>query len=187
MSKINLLIIFGGASPEYYVSCSSAADIILNVDKEKYNVYVVGISQDGIWYNIDLDDESVRDGKSWLSLENNKLVNLSLNRDKKGFYILENENVKEFIPIDVVFPIIHGETGEDGEISGVLDIAKLPYVGSNVAASACCMDKKITRMFVDKLNIPQPNCYILKKEEYDNNDKIINEIDAYLKKHRLMV
>ena len=49
MTKLNLAIIFGGMSSEYEVSLNSAAGVLTNVDKEKYNIYPIGITKDGRW------------------------------------------------------------------------------------------------------------------------------------------
>jgi D-alanine-D-alanine ligase len=46
---------------------------------------------------------------------------------------------------DLAFPILHGRYGEDGSIQGLLDLLKIPYVGSGVLSSAMCMDKKMTK------------------------------------------
>lgn len=50
MEKLNVAVFFGGCSPEYSVSLSSASGVILNLDPEKYNVLPVGITQQGTWY-----------------------------------------------------------------------------------------------------------------------------------------
>jgi D-alanine-D-alanine ligase len=47
--------------------------------------------------------------------------------------------------VDVVFPALHGAYGEDGTIQGLLEMAGIPYVGSNVFASAAAMDKEFTK------------------------------------------
>ncbi len=57
--------------------------------------------------------------------------------------------------IDVVFPVLHGENGEDGSIQGLLQLAGLPYVGPGVAASATCMDKTLTKLVADRAGIRQ--------------------------------
>ncbi|HEX7079708.1 MAG TPA: D-alanine--D-alanine ligase [Gammaproteobacteria bacterium] len=52
---------------------------------------------------------------------------------------------------DVVFPVLHGPPGEDGTFQGFLEVARLPYVGSGVHASACAMDKRVAKhLFRDR-------------------------------------
>ncbi|MDX6595217.1 MAG: D-alanine-D-alanine ligase, partial [Solirubrobacterales bacterium] len=49
---------------------------------------------------------------------------------------------------DAVFPALHGPFGEDGSIQGLLEWLDVPYVGSDVLASAVCMDKlTLKRLF----------------------------------------
>jgi D-alanine-D-alanine ligase len=55
----------------------------------------------------------------------------------------------KLIAIDCVFPVLHGEFGEDGEIQRLLEDAEIKYVGSGVKASADAMDKaKAKELFV---------------------------------------
>lgn len=58
-------------------------------------------------------------------------------------------------PIDVVFPVLHGENGEDGAMQGLLQMAGIPYVGPHVSASAVAMDKTLTKLVIDKEGIPR--------------------------------
>ena len=44
-----------------------------------------------------------------------------------------------------MFPIVHGTLGEDGSLQGMLRMANLPFVGSDVLGSAACMDKDVTK------------------------------------------
>lgn len=56
--------------------------------------------------------------------------------------------------IDVVFPVLHGTFGEDGTLQGLLELAELPYVGPGVMASACAMDKEMTKRILAASAIP---------------------------------
>jgi D-alanine-D-alanine ligase len=42
---------------------------------------------------------------------------------------------------DVVFPVLHGSFGEDGQLQAILEERNVCYVGSNSVASRCAMDK----------------------------------------------
>ena len=52
------------------------------------------------------------------------------------------------LPMDIVIPVLHGKNGEDGTIQGLLEIARVPYVGCGVLASAASMDKLTTKRLV---------------------------------------
>ena len=76
-----------------------------------------------------------------------------LEHDKK--LICFKSNGIETECIDVVFPVLHGENGEDGSMQGLLQLAGIPYVGPHVSASAVAMDKTLTKLVIDKADIPQ--------------------------------
>jgi len=56
---------------------------------------------------------------------------------------------------DVAFPALHGPFGEDGSVQGVLEWLDLPYVGSDVLASAVCMDKLTLKRLFAQAGLPQ--------------------------------
>lgn len=146
--KQNLMILFGGVSSEHEVSRTSAASLLEHIDREKYNIIKVGISRDGRWLRTDAAAEQIRSG-DWERLEANKAVLLE---PGAGFVGLD---------VDVVFPILHGRNGEDGTMQGFLQIAGLPFVGSDATSSAAAMDKAITKAIVDQAEIcRQAECCI---------------------------
>ena len=75
--------------------------------------------------------------------------------------------------IDVVFPVLHGENGEDGSVQGLLQLAGLPYVGPGVAASATCMDKTLTKLVADRAGIRQAAWRLVTARELANNPEAV--------------
>jgi D-alanine-D-alanine ligase len=59
-------------------------------------------------------------------------------------------------PADVIFPVLHGTWGEDGQLQAVLESRKLKFVGSGSAASRLGMDKAATKLAWDKAGLPTP-------------------------------
>jgi D-alanine-D-alanine ligase len=57
--------------------------------------------------------------------------------------------------VDAVFPALHGAFGEDGSIQGLLEWLEVPYVGSDVLASAICMDKLTLKRLFAAHGVPQ--------------------------------
>ena len=143
-NKKNVLLIFGGASPEYEVSCTSAAGIKENIDLNKYNLVVVGVTKNSEWIYTEASTNDIKDGYKWLESKTNKKALLSVNQAMPGLILFENDGTVCNKTIDVAFPIIHGENGEDGTLQGLFEIAGIPYVGADVCSSACSMDKVIT-------------------------------------------
>lgn len=158
LEKKSILVLFGGASPEYQVSCNSAASLIEAIPTEKYDVVIVGISKDGEWFLTNADTDEINDSKSWLNRVDNKKAVLSPDKNHKGLLVLENDGWS-LIKIDGIFPMIHGETGEDGKLPALFELCGIPYVGSGVCASACSMDKTVTMIFADLCNVKRPEFY----------------------------
>ena len=63
MEKKTAAVIFGGQSSEHVVSCMSAANVIDRINKDKYNLVLIGITQEGHWVKADSVDQ-IRDD-SW--------------------------------------------------------------------------------------------------------------------------
>lgn len=150
MSKKKIAVLFGGQSSEHVVSCVSAANVIDQIDKEKYDLLLIGITEEGHWVKAD----SVEDIRSEAWRQSRVDVVISPDATKKCALITENGVTREE-KIDVAFPVLHGLYGEDGTVQGLFELAKIPYVGCGVLASAVSMDKLYTKIIVDTLGIRQ--------------------------------
>lgn len=150
MSKPVIAVLFGGQSSEHIVSCMSAANIIERINKEKYQLLLIGITQEGKWLKAE-DLKSVKDG-SW---QYGKVrAAISPDAEEKCVMLMDGGQVEK-VKIDLVFPVLHGLYGEDGTIQGLLELAQIPYVGCGVLASAVSMDKWSTKIIADHLDICQ--------------------------------
>ena len=63
--------------------------------------------------------------------------------------------------IDVVFPVLHGKTGEDGAVQGLLELSGIPYVGCDIQSSAICMDKSLAYVVASSAGIDTPEFSVL--------------------------
>lgn len=155
--KKNIGIFFGGRSVEHEISIITASQLIKAIDKSKYEVTPIYISQEGIWYTGSWLNysEHFRDYKTLMkhckkvipTLYPNEGILLSY---PSGF--LKSSQVVS--KIDIAFPVFHGSYGEDGCIQGLFEIMNIPYVGSNVVASAICMNKSLTKEICKGIDIP---------------------------------
>ena len=138
MTRIRTAVIFGGRSSEHAISCVSAGGVISALDPRRYEVEAVGITPEGRWVRQSGDAQRLRiiDGALPRVEEEGAEVVLTADPADRGLRI-----DGALVPVDVVFPVLHGPWGEDGTIQGLLEMAGLPYVGSGVAASAMAMDK----------------------------------------------
>ncbi len=147
MSKIRVAVLFGGASSEHDISLKSATHIINCIPSDKYEVVCVGITKKGRWLYYPGDISNIASGK-WERDPDCTSAILSPDPIHKGLITIENGEAS-FKKIDVVFPVLHGKNGEDGTIQGLLDLARIPYVGCGLLASAACMDKAATHTMLD--------------------------------------
>ena len=147
MAKTRVAVIFGGASSEHGVSLLSATNVIQNIPKQKYEVICIGITKKGRWLYFPGDVSEIATG-AWEYNPDCTAAILSPDPIHKGIITIENgeASVKK---VDVVFPVLHGRNGEDGRLQGLLELAKLPYVGCGTLGSAICMDKSMTHTVLD--------------------------------------
>ncbi len=156
VKKIRLGLIFGGRSAEHEVSLRSAGSVLKALDREKYDVTLVGISKEGKW---------LAGGDPLAALAAGNLSDLA------GVALLGEPGRRELLAVegasagravqlaalaefDVVFPLLHGPYGEDGTVQGLLELADLPYVGAGVLASALAMDKAMCKQVLRAHGIP---------------------------------
>ncbi len=143
-----LALIFGGEGAERRISELSAASVIEKI-KGKLNFITVGITGGGDWFLFEGDYAEIESGE-WIKSKFKTPVFPSRFNGESGFYTLNGELVK----IDAAFPILHGNSGEDGIIQGALSCAHIPYYGSEVLPSAISSDKAFTKIIAEHLGIP---------------------------------
>ena len=148
--KITIGLICGGTSGEHEVSLISAYNIQAALNREKYNVLLIGIDKNGGWY--------LGSNKSfWKNVKDVRKVSfvteLPVRLPQRN---LNNAGESEVAlsEVDVFFPITHGKLGEDGALQGLLELFGKPYVGSDVYGSAICMDKDVTKRLLREKGIP---------------------------------
>ncbi|WP_312950275.1 D-alanine--D-alanine ligase [Superficieibacter sp.] len=145
MAKLRVGIVFGGKSAEHEVSLQSAKNIVEAIDKSRFEVVLLGIDKQGGWH---INDES------HYLLNAHDPAHIALAPSASTLAHVPGKPVQQFIDadsgqplanIDVIFPIVHGTLGEDGSLQGLLRMANVPFVGSDVLGSAACMDKDVTK------------------------------------------
>ena len=157
--KKKLGIIFGGMSTENEVSVQSAKSIMRELNKEKYEIFPIYISKEGIWYKYLETEEIIEFGQEIKNKE--KIENI----------------IEELKKLDVIFPVLHGLYGEDGTIQGLFELLGIKYVGCKVLASSIGMDKAYTKIIFDRANINQAKYEYIKVDgdNYIYIDKEFNE------------
>lgn len=159
MKKLNAAVLFGGASPEYSVSLESASAVIKNLDVDKYQAVPVGITKDGSWYYYSGDVSNIQ-ADTWLKKEDCIPAALSPDRREHSLLLFKESGIGK-IPVDVIFPVLHGKNGEDGSVQGLASLAGIPLAGCGILASALCMDKDRAHRLVSEAGVRVPKALTL--------------------------
>jgi D-alanine-D-alanine ligase len=152
VSRTRVAVLFGGKSVEREVSRISARTIASSLDPGKYEVIPIAVSEAG---------------RFLAPAESGKLLAAGTVPAKfRGAEAAGTAVVPaEIAPgrVDVVFPIIHGTTGEDGALQGFLETLGVPYVGAGVTASAVGMDKAVFKALLRDAGLPTPRAVVLRR------------------------
>ena len=181
--KIRVGLIFGGKSGEHEVSLASAQSVARAIDKEKYEVALIGITKDGRWI------AGSRALKQLAAASPTPLLSGKLESNDNSM-VVEAASTKELVPgaavsasplssIDVAFPLVHGPFGEDGTIQGLLELADVPYVGAGVAASAVGMDKALMKAIFRANNLPMVDWMLVRRRDWESQpEETIHTIES---------
>ncbi len=175
MEKKTMAVLFGGQSSEHEISCMSVVNIVKCINQERYHLVLIGITKEGHWVKAE-SLEQIQDG-SWR--ESKVQAWISPDATKKVICLLDENGYSE-MPVDVVFPVLHGLYGEDGTIQGLLELAQIPYVGCGVLASAVSMDKLYTKIIVDTLGIRQAKYVGIHRRELGQMEAVLDRVEDAL-------
>src|SRR5437667_7759038 len=152
--KIRVGILFGGRSAEHEVSLQSAKNIIDAIDKNTYEVVLIGIDKNGGWHLEEGSRFLLRTTESELRELPASGENLALVPGKREEQLVALSGQQTLGSLDVVFPVLHGPLGEDGTVQGLLKLANIPFVGAGVLGSAVGMDKDVMKRLLRDADIP---------------------------------
>ena len=175
--KKSLCVIFGGKSPEHEISLKSVTSVLRNLDREKYDIHMLGITKDGKWLLYTGDVEKIESGL-W-EKEEDFIAKAIISPDTSdgGLIVFEN-GAARLIKLDCIFPVLHGEFGEDGTIQGLFEMSGIKYVGVGVAGSANSMDKTLSKIVFQNAGIPQAAWVTV--TDIDDVEEKIKEIENEL-------
>lgn len=152
MSTRRILILAGGASEEHEVSIISARSVLEALkDHPTLDASVLVVTREGRWLSSSESRRALADGAA----------------TRGGVPLLEG--ARALHSADVIFPLIHGTTGEDGKIQGLLELLKIPYIGSQVLASSLCMDKAMTKEVLKAGGIDQVASCTLTRTQFERH------------------
>ncbi len=166
--KKTICILYGGKSQEHEVSRQSAASVFRHLSRDAYDVICVGIGRDGIWRyqetpSVEIDPAR---GEMLRIIPRPEAVSLI---PGKGFFIGAAR-----LPVDFVFPVLHGPFGEDGTLQGLLEMMDLPYAGAGVPGSALAMDKEKAKTIWRQSGLPVVESATVRKEEFEASPAVVD-------------
>jgi D-alanine-D-alanine ligase len=177
VKKIRVGVIYGGRSGEHEVSIASAAAVVQNLDKQRYEPIPVRIEKDGRWI---IADRLPASSSAAEVIEQSRAQTAQrLGRGGREAHLVAHPGDEQIMTIergsnpsitglalDVVFPVLHGPYGEDGTVQGLLELANIPYVGAGVLASAVGMDKAIAKQVFAAHGLPQAKYLVVLRNEW---------------------
>ena len=177
MSKmIRLGVLFGGRSGEHAVSLASAQSVLGTLDREKYQITEIGITEEGDWL--------IGEGVLKAMLDKNfgdltAAVMLPV-PSRPEVYSLKplngSETLEVFRKLDVIFPVLHGSFGEDGTIQGLFELNDMAYVGAGVLGSAVGMDKALFKDVMIANQIPVVPSLLLQGPELEDMESVLGQV-----------
>src|SRR5438067_7394815 len=178
--KIRIGLVFGGRSGEHEVSIASAASVMANLDRDKYEIIPLGITKAGSWLlgtepaKLLAAEQNVEQGTEDGSLEQTRAVTLTGDPSLRRLIPVQgNEQLGDNGGLDVIFPVLHGPYGEDGTLQGLLEMANVPYVGCGVLGSALGMDKEKMKLVFLAVGLPVADYLAYRRNEWERSPETI--------------
>ncbi len=150
MKRSTVVVLCGGRSAERLVSMVSAQCVVSNLDPRRFRTRLIHVGVDGSWMEVRaanllaLTPAQIHSSPSAVS----RVRAGGKRRDPWGLLTGLSER-------DCVFPVLHGPMGEDGTLQGLLELARVAYVGCGVLGSAAGMDKEATKRIAGQAGLPQ--------------------------------
>jgi D-alanine-D-alanine ligase len=185
VKRLRVGVIYGGRSGEHEVSLASAAAVVANLDRSRYEPVAIRIEKDGRWTLADRPPTAVSAAET---IEQARLESARAARPLREVHMVARPGEDTIITIDrrpaepagegleaarvtglgldVMFPVLHGPYGEDGTVQGLLELANVPYVGAGVLASAVGMDKAVAKMVFTAHGLPVAPWMELRRKDW---------------------
>ncbi len=186
MKRLRIGVIYGGRSGEHEISIASAAAVVSNLDRDRYEAVPLYVDRDGRWTIPDRPPiaasaaevigrarangarSQLRGGREAYLVPYPSPENLiAIDRDRlSGVETGHDQATITGLSLDVVFPVLHGPYGEDGTIQGLLELANIPYVGAGVLASSVGMDKAMMKVLFQTRGLPIVNHVVVRSADW---------------------
>ena len=169
-NRLRIMILFGGRSDEHEVSILSATNVLAALNPAKFEAVPVHVARDGAWTLGKFADgtlSSLADGQRVFPVPGGQgeIISLSLAGE-----------VLEFQPVDAVFPVLHGQWGEDGSVQGLASVARIPLVGCGILGSANALDKDVAKRLLREAGLPVAKSVTINERDTVAFDVLVEEL-----------
>jgi D-alanine-D-alanine ligase len=171
MSKLRVVLLFGGRSSEHSISCATASGVLGAIDRSKYEIIPVGITKQGVFVPA-IDDAAhwaLRKGELATVEFEGSIIEFALDGSRSLTLVEADGSRTSLGQVDLVFPLLHGPFGEDGTMQGYLELVGVPYVGNGVLASAAGMDKEFSKALFQAANVPVTPHVVIREERWSSD------------------
>ena len=163
--KMRLGVIFGGRSMEHEVSVVSARHVMAAIDKSRFDVVPIGVTRGGGWL-------TPEETQAQMDVPAAPFKKTLAAKDAEGL-LSRPQALSVLSDIDVAFPLIHGPGGEDGTLQGLLELARVPYAGAGVAASATGLDKAMMKALLHDAGLPVVDWIVVTRSQWQSDTKAL--------------
>jgi D-alanine-D-alanine ligase len=179
MRRVRVGIVFGGRSGEHEVSLASAASVLEAIDRGRFEPVPIGITREGRWLVggdpmkalTDAVRRALPPGDATSPVKQELVERAGRGGPAPGALVPAQSS--ESFPaglardLDVIFPVLHGPSGEDGTVQGLFELAGIPYVGAGVLASAVGMDKGVMKTLFRAAGLPVVEHLVIARREWE--------------------
>ena len=169
MQVLKLGLICGGPSPERGISLNSARSVLDHLAGEGIEIHPIYVDQFKQFYSI-----------STAQLYSNTPADFDFKLLQAGVQLSEEALLLHLQSLDMVFPVIHGAFGEDGELQAFLEKNDIPFIASGSKACAAMFHKKAAAERLADAGYATLPSVLLRKGE-DNQAAI----DGFFNTHQL--
>lgn len=161
--KIQVGVVYGGKSVEHEVSVISALQAMKSFDHNKYEIIPIYYGKDQQFYT----GRKATEASTYQKLGDiPKLLEVvDWVREGQEVFLKYRRLFRVKQRVDVVFPIMHGATGEDGKFQGFLETLGVPYCESGVLSCSIVQDKAMMRRVLKSADVPLVNGFEITRSE----------------------
>lgn len=172
--KLQLGVMFGGASVEHEISILSAIQAMNHLDQTRYETIPIYVAKDHRLYHSPLfkDVKSFRDPQKLCD----KLSPITLLKKGNKVLLKSTSLFHKDITLDLILPIMHGTYGEDGTLQGYLRMLDIPFCACDLSAAVLGQDKELMKQVLAAHRLPIVPWFALSKHETEN-DKLKEQCD----------